>query len=55
MPRDAEALYLRAISICEERMPPDHPRIRHIRQKLATLRQSLFAFPGLEAPPPAAA
>ena len=47
MPREAEALYVRAIAICEERLPPDHPRVKHIRTKLATLREALFSFPGL--------
>jgi hypothetical protein len=53
LPREAEALYLTAIAICERRLPPNHPRIEHIRKKLAELRTTLCAFPGL-APPPAA-
>ena len=52
MPRDAEALYLKAIAICEERMAPDHPRVKHIRKKLAELQATLMQFPGL---PPAVA
>ena len=47
MPREAEALYVQAITICEARMPGDHPRIKHIRTKLAALRKTLFSFPGL--------
>lgn len=37
-PRDAEALYVHAIYICEARLPPAHPRAAHIRKKLAALQ-----------------
>ena len=47
MPRDAEAMYKRAIAICEAKLRPDHPRIKHIRGKLKQLQASLFSFPGL--------
>lgn len=52
MPREAEALYVDAITICEARMAPDHPRIKHIRTKLKELRATLFSFPGMDAAPP---
>ena len=48
MPREAEALYLRGLAICEARLPADHPRIKHIEAKLAALRKVLFSFPGLQ-------
>ena len=40
-PREAEDLYVRAIGICEAKMAPDHPRLRHIRTKLQALRDTL--------------
>ena len=49
MPREAEELYVRGLAICEQRMPADHPRLKHIRAKLEQLREKLFSFPGLEA------
>ena len=47
MPREAEALYLQAIAICEEKLEPGHTRTKHIKQKLDALRSTLMAFPGL--------
>ena len=48
-PRDADALYVRALSICEANFPPSHPRVRHILDKRAKLQAVLFQFPGLRA------
>ena len=47
MPREAEALYLQAIGIGEQTLPPDHPRLKHIRSKLKALQSTLMPFPGL--------
>ena len=49
MAQEAEALYLRGLTICEDCLPPDHPRIKHIDAKLAHLHKML-TNPG--SPPP---
>ena len=37
-PREADALYRRAIAICEATLPAGHARTAHIRSKLKTLQ-----------------
>ena len=46
-PREADALYRRALIICEANFPPSHPRVKHILDKREKLQSVLFTFPGL--------
>jgi hypothetical protein len=43
-PREAEALYLRALDLCRRHMPPGDSRMAHIQGKLDRLKAEPFAF-----------
>lgn len=43
-PLEAEELYLRALDLCRQHMPPGDPRMNHIQGKLNRLKAAPFAF-----------